>query len=131
MNRFITFVLFGILLLATGASAKQLILNMCYDSSKKNFTEMKMINLSYTIDLQNKIIIQQMDQVDSSKSSTNKFNIISIKNNVVTAENQLKKIQEVNLMAYLNERKIEISIPLFETTPPYKKVNVKTLYICQ
>lgn len=131
MNRVIIFIISGMLLLASGASAKQLILNMCYDSSKKNFTEMKMVNLSYTIDLQNKIIIQQMDQVDSSKSSTNKFNIISIKNNVVTAENQLKKIQEVNLMAYLNERKIEISIPLFETTPPHKKVNVKTLYICQ
>jgi hypothetical protein len=131
MTRLIIFLVSAILLLASGASAKQLILNMCYDSSKKNFSEMKMINLSYTIDLEKKIIIQRMDQVDSSKSSTNKFNIISNKNNVVNAENQLKKIQEVNLIVYLNERKIEISIPLFETTPPHKKVNVKTLYICQ
>ena len=129
------FIVFAISLLTEAkiTHAKPIILNKCYESSKKNFYEMNKINISFIIDIEKKIIFQRIDEIDPSKSAAYKFNIVGLDKNAILAENELeiRKIQEVNLIVYLNEKKVETSIPLFETTPPYKKVNVKILNICE
>ena len=135
MRALTTFVVSALLLLTEAkiTHAKLIILNKCYDSSKKNFYEMNKINISFLIDTEKKIIYQRIDETDASKSAAYKFNIMGFDKNVILAENEveIRKIQEVNLTVYLNEKKVETSIPLFETSPPYKKVNVKILNICE
>jgi hypothetical protein len=135
MRALTTFIV-SVLLLLTQAKilhAKLIIFNKCYDSSKKNFYEMNKINISFLIDTEKKIIYQRIDETDPSKTAVYKFNIIGLDKNVILAENEaeIRKMQEVNLTVYLNEKKVETSIALFETKPPYKKVNVKILNSCE
>ena len=94
---------------------------------------MNKINISFLIDTEKKIIYQRIDETDPSKTAVYKFNIIGLDKNVILAENEaeIRKMQEVNLTVYLNEKKVETSIALFETKPPYKKVNVKILNSCE
>ena len=91
---------------------------------------MNMGQNSFIIDTEKKTVVNNQYRNDTNQSVTNKYNIEKIDKDIIRATNVEKETFLVNLKIFLNEKKVEVEMFLYDTKT-LKKTNVKQIYICE
>jgi hypothetical protein len=119
-----------IVLFSTESFSKNYLFNKCYGNNVKHFSEMNMRQNSYNINTETKTVINHQYRNETNQSIINKYNIEKIDKDIIRATNVEKETFLVNLKIFLNEKKVEVEMFLYDTKT-LKKTNVKQIYICE